>query len=59
MFLVNQMMIAAFGHLTGYNGSFPFSKPGDKYGNTPYVGMRVVTNSFGNRYISLMHFFFN
>ena len=37
------MMIGAFGKFTGYNGSFSFNKPGDKYEDTPYVGMRVVS----------------
>ena len=37
-----QMLVGLSGYLTGYNGSFPFSKPGDEYGDTNYVGMRVV-----------------
>lgn len=38
------MLIGLSGYLTGYNGSFPFEKPGDKYEDTKYVGMRVVSN---------------
>ena len=38
------MLIGLSGYLTGYDGSFPFSKPGDKYEKTPYIGMRVVSN---------------
>ncbi|GAB6025087.1 hypothetical protein CHUAL_010521 [Chamberlinius hualienensis] len=38
---LGKMMIGLFGVLSGYNGSFPFSKPGDKYGDVPYVGMRM------------------
>jgi dolichyl-phosphate-mannose-protein mannosyltransferase len=37
------MLIGLSGYLTGYDGSFPFSKPGDKYNGTRYVGMRVVS----------------
>ena len=37
------MLIGLAGALTGYDGSFPFAKPGDEYGDTPYVGMRVVS----------------
>ena len=36
------MLVALAGYLTGYDGSFPFKEPGDKYGDTRYVGMRVV-----------------
>lgn len=39
----SQMLIALSGHLTGYDGSFPFEKPGDKYEGVNYVGMRVVS----------------
>ena len=35
-------MIALAGYLTGYDGSFPFEKPGDAYDDAEYVGMRVV-----------------
>lgn len=37
------MLIGLSGYLTGYDGSFPFDKPGDKYENTSYIGMRVVS----------------
>ena len=36
------MSIAFAGYLSGYNGSFPFDKPGDQYGEHSYVGMRLV-----------------
>jgi dolichyl-phosphate-mannose-protein mannosyltransferase len=36
------MLIGLSGYLTGYDGTFAFEKPGDKYENTRYVGMRVV-----------------
>jgi len=37
------MLIALSGYLSGYDGTFPFEKPGDKYGSTSYVGMRSVS----------------
>ena len=37
-----QLIIAIAGVLSGYNGSFEFKEPGQKYDDTPYVGMRVV-----------------
>jgi len=37
------MMIGMFGYLTGYDGTFPFENPGQKYNETRYVGMRVVS----------------
>jgi dolichyl-phosphate-mannose-protein mannosyltransferase len=36
------MTIAAAGLLTGYDGDFPFDKPGDQYGDINYTGMRMV-----------------
>lgn len=36
------MLIALSGVLTGYNGTFAFEKPGDKYNGTAYEGMRMV-----------------
>ncbi|XP_041353357.1 protein O-mannosyl-transferase 2-like [Gigantopelta aegis] len=38
---LGKMLIGLAGVLTGYDGSFPFAKPGDEYGETPYVGMRI------------------
>lgn len=38
---LGKMLIGLFGALTGYDGTFPFLKPGDKYGDAQYVGMRV------------------
>lgn len=37
-----QMLIGLAGHMTGYNGTFPFMKPGDKYEQHNYWGMRGV-----------------
>ena len=38
-----QMLIAMAGSLTGYNGSFGFTKPSVKYDDVPYIGMRAVS----------------
>ena len=38
------MLIALSGVLTGYNGTYPFEKPGDKYNGTSYEGMRIVND---------------
>lgn len=36
------MLIGLSGKLSGYNGTYPFEKPGDKYDGTNYEGMRIV-----------------
>lgn len=36
------MLIALSGYLTGYDGTFAFEKPGDKYEDVKYAGMRIV-----------------
>lgn len=42
--IITQMLIGLFGYLDGYKGNFAFDKPGDKYNDYPYIGMRVVNN---------------
>lgn len=42
------MLIGLAGKLTGYNGTFAFSKPGDKYEDHNYVGMRVMCVILGS-----------
>nr|XP_023684018.1 protein O-mannosyl-transferase 2 isoform X1 [Paramormyrops kingsleyae] len=37
---LGKMLIGLAGHLTGYDGSFPFIRPGDKYEDHDYWGMR-------------------
>ena len=38
------MLIGLAGHLTGYDGTFAFDKPGDAYeSDTQFVGMRMVS----------------
>ncbi|XP_054258299.1 protein O-mannosyl-transferase 2 isoform X1 [Macrosteles quadrilineatus] len=44
---LGKMLIALAGFLTGYDGNFPFEKPGDKYENVNYVGMRVFCTFLG------------
>ncbi|XP_025105908.1 protein O-mannosyl-transferase 2-like isoform X2 [Pomacea canaliculata] len=44
---LGKMLIGLAGYLTGYDGSFSFAKPGDEYGDTPYMGMRVFCAILG------------
>jgi dolichyl-phosphate-mannose-protein mannosyltransferase len=44
---LGKMLIGLSGYLTGYDGTFAFEKPGDKYENTRYVGMRVFCTALG------------
>lgn len=44
---LGKMLIGLSGVLTGYNGTFPFNKPGDKYGDHNYIGMRVFCAILG------------
>lgn len=44
---LGKMMIGAFGYLTGYDGTFPFVKPGDSYEGVNYLGMRVCCTALG------------
>ncbi|PWA16458.1 hypothetical protein CCH79_00004545, partial [Gambusia affinis] len=37
---LGKMLIALAGYMTGYDGTFPFVKPGDKYEHHNYWGMR-------------------
>jgi len=37
------MLIALSGYLTGYDGTFAFEKPGDKFEDVNYIGMRIVS----------------
>lgn len=45
---LGKMLIALSGYLTGYNGSFPFDKPGDKYEDVQYYGMRMFCAFLGS-----------
>ena len=44
---LGKMLIGGVGYVTGYNGTFPFEKPGDLYHDHNYLGMRIVS-SFEN-----------
>ena len=37
---LGKMMLALFGEMSGYNGSFPFKEPGQEYADANYCGMR-------------------
>ena len=37
------MLIGGVGYVTGYNGTFPFEKPGDLYHDHNILGMRIVS----------------
>lgn len=47
------MLIALSGYMTGYDGKFAFDKPGDKYENTSYIGMRIVSK---DQFISVIRY---
>ncbi|XP_065371071.1 protein O-mannosyl-transferase 2 [Calliphora vicina] len=44
---LGKMLIGLSGYLTGYNGTYPFEKPGDKYNGTHYEGMRYFCTTLG------------
>ncbi|XP_041929273.1 protein O-mannosyl-transferase 2 [Alosa sapidissima] len=45
---LGKMLIGLAGYLTGYDGTFPFIKPGDKYENHNYWGMRGFCAGLGS-----------
>ncbi|XP_047131962.1 protein O-mannosyl-transferase 2 isoform X2 [Hydra vulgaris] len=52
---LGKMLLAMAGWVTGYNGQFPFDKPGDQYGEHNYVGMRVFCAILGGSCIPLAY----
>nr|XP_049704697.1 protein O-mannosyl-transferase 2 [Helicoverpa armigera] len=50
---LGKMLIALSGKLTGYDGTFPFEKPGDKYEGARYEGMRLFCTTLGALIIPL------
>ncbi|XP_005091430.1 protein O-mannosyl-transferase 2 [Aplysia californica] len=52
---LGKMLIGLAGVVSGYDGSFPFSKPGDEYGDTNYVGMRVFCALLGTLLVPLSY----
>ncbi|EEC20053.1 mannosyltransferase 1, putative, partial [Ixodes scapularis] len=45
---LGKMLIGLSGKLTGYNGTFAFGKPGDKYEDHNYAGMRIFCALLGS-----------
>ncbi|XP_042201433.1 protein O-mannosyl-transferase 2 [Callorhinchus milii] len=45
---LGKMLIGLSGYLTGYDGTFPFKKPGDKYEQHRYYGMRALCATLGS-----------
>lgn len=45
---LGKMLIGLAGYLTGYNGTFAFNKPGDKYEDHNYAGMRIFCATLGS-----------
>lgn len=45
---LGKMLIGLSGRVTGYNGTFPFTKPGDKYLDHNYAGMRIFCAVVGS-----------
>ena len=41
----------------GYNGTFPFEKPGDPYEDHNYMGMRIVCTAMGAALVPLRFVF--
>ncbi|XP_022901838.2 protein O-mannosyl-transferase 2 [Onthophagus taurus] len=44
---LGKMLIGLSGYLTGYDGNFAFDKPGDKYENVNFIGMRIFCTAMG------------
>jgi len=45
---LGKMLIGGVGYATGYNGTFPFEKPGDLYLDHNYLGMRIFCTFLGS-----------
>ncbi|KAL0110076.1 hypothetical protein PUN28_013605 [Cardiocondyla obscurior] len=52
---LGKMLIALSGYLTGYDGTFAFEKPGDKFENVNYVGMRIFCTVLGATTVPLSY----
>ncbi|XP_076637885.1 protein O-mannosyl-transferase 2 isoform X1 [Colletes latitarsis] len=52
---LGKMLIALSGYLTGYDGTFAFEKPGDKYENVKYHGMRIFCTFLGATIVPLSY----
>lgn len=49
------MLIGLFGYLDGYNATFAFEKPGDKYEDHPFMGMRMVMMNLCTHILRIEH----
>lgn len=52
---LGKMLIALSGYLTGYDGTFPFEKPGDKFEDAKYIGMRIFCTFLGATIVPLSY----
>ncbi|XP_076166055.1 protein O-mannosyl-transferase 2 [Ptiloglossa arizonensis] len=52
---LGKMLIALSGYLTGYDGTFAFEKPGDKFENVKYSGMRIFCTFLGATIVPLSY----
>ncbi|XP_045162576.2 protein O-mannosyl-transferase 2-like [Mercenaria mercenaria] len=52
---LGKMLIGLAGHLSGYEGTFAFNKPGDEYGDIPYMGMRAMCACMGAALVPLVY----
>lgn len=53
---LGKMLIGLAGYLTGYDGMYPFEKPGDEYGDdVNYVGMRIFCGLLGAALVPLCY----
>eukprot|EP01137_Pigoraptor_chileana_P031262 Opistho-2@18832 len=52
---LGKMLIGLAGYLTGYDGQFEFKEPGQQYGETRYMGMRVFCSLMGAALCPLMY----
>ncbi|EZA46444.1 Protein O-mannosyl-transferase, partial [Ooceraea biroi] len=52
---LGKMLIALSGYLTGYDGTFAFEKPGDKFEDVKYIGMRIFCTMLGATTVPLAY----
>ncbi|KAJ8045755.1 Protein O-mannosyl-transferase 2 [Holothuria leucospilota] len=52
---LGKMLIGLAGSLSGYDGSFTFEAPGEKYENVNYMGMRILCATLGSLVIPLIY----
>ncbi|KMQ92342.1 protein o-mannosyl-transferase 2 [Lasius niger] len=52
---LGKMLIALSGYMTGYDGRFAFEKPGDKFENVNYIGMRIFCTILGASTVPLSY----